>query len=552
MRVKDGKQRILTAMFSGVSLLAAACSGGDSSPASIATGPEIAPPPTPTALVPTFEANVFQPSTDFVAQCETVRTGTDIEGNTFPDSTGSTLLENFWLRSWTEETYLFNDEVVDQDPALFDDRLDYFAELRTTATTASGEDKDDFHFSQPTEDFLASRNSAASASYGISLIALSTSPPRDFRVRYTEPNSPATEETLGETNLIRGTRILEVDGVDLVSASSDADIEVLNAGLFPQTVGERHRFVVQDPGSTETRIIDLTSVGLAPNPVNRFSIIDTPTGRVGYVLFNTFGPFSSERQLAQTFTSLSNEGVSDLVLDIRYNGGGLLAIAAQLGYMIAGPDQTDGRVFEALRFNTPFSATNPVTGESNSPTPFFDEGLGFSLSTGVDLDSLDLPRVFVLSTGRTCSASESVINSLVGIGVDVILIGDTTCGKPFGFFPTDNCGETYFTIQFQGVNDAGFGDYTDGFVPSNSTFPFGVKLDGCVVADDLDNELGDPAEALLAAALEYRETGTCPVAAPAPLTAPTSSAAAARPVGRPLLLPKGGVMDANRDMSMPN
>ena len=58
------------------------------------------------------------------------------------------------------------------------------------------------------------------------------------------------------------------------------------------------------------------------------------------------------------------------------------------------------------------------------------------------------------------------MNGLRGVGVEVIQIGSTTCGKPYGFYPTDNCGTTYFTIQFKGVNDAGFGDYSDGFSPA--------------------------------------------------------------------------------------
>ena len=105
-----------------------------------------------------------------------------------------------------------------------------------------------------------------------------------------------------------------------------------------------------------------------------------------------------------------------------------------------------------------------------------------------------------------------MINGLRGIDVEVVLIGAGTCGKPFGFYPTDNCGETYYTIQFQGVNDKGFGDYTDGFVPMGGSSVFGVKLNGCQVSDDYFNELGDTSEGLLSAALTYRETGACPSA----------------------------------------
>ena len=141
---------------------------------------------------------------------------------------------------------------------------------------------------------------------------------------------------------------------------------------------------------------------------------------------------------------------------------------------------------------------------------FSTPGLGFSLANGTPLDTLDLNRIYILTTERTCSASESLINSLRGIDVEVILFGDTTCGKPYGFFPTDNCGQTYFTIQFRGVNDKNFGDYADGFTPNDSANAFAIKTPGCTVVDDFDTELGDPAERLLATALYYRENGACP------------------------------------------
>jgi hypothetical protein len=125
----------------------------------------------------------------------------------------------------------------------------------------------------------------------------------------------------------------------------------------------------------------------------------------------------------------------------------------------------------------------------------------------------------VLTGGGTCSASESIMNGLRGIGVEVIQIGSTTCGKPYGFYPLDNCGTTYFTIQFRGVNDAGFGDYADGFSPANAAGP-GADIPGCSVADDFTRQLGDPAEGRLAVALNYRDTGNCP--APSGVTAPGS------------------------------
>jgi carboxyl-terminal processing protease len=202
--------------------------------------------------------------------------------------------------------------------------------------------------------------------------------------------------------------------------------------------------------------------------------------------------------------------VDDLVLDIRYNGGGYLDIASELAYMIAGPARTSGSTFEQLQFNDKHPITNPVTGQSITPTPFLDRSQGFSntFAANQQLPSLNLTRVYVLTGSNTCSASESIINGLRGVDVEVIQIGATTCGKPYGFYPTDNCGTTYFSIQFRGVNAKNFGDYTDGFVPS-STGNTGAQVKGCSVADDFTKELGDPAENRLESALGHQATGTC-------------------------------------------
>lgn len=526
-------------------LLVAACGGSSPTPPPPAPPP---PPPPPVNTGPTWTQGVFQPASQFEDRCAVVRTGVDIEGNPFPDRAGSLLEELFWLRSWTNETYLWNTEVQDRNPATFNDRLAYFAVLRTTATTPSGKDKDDFHFSQPTTEFLAQRNLAPSAGYGARLVSFSNTVPRDFRVLFTEPGSPAAQVVMGEANLVRGARILKVDNVDLVNANTQAEVNILNAGLFPTNAGEQHTFEVQDPGAAFPRTIMMTSANISAKPVNRTAVINTPTGDVGYILFNTFSPFASEKEIADAIAAMNTQGVADIVLDLRYNGGGLLAVASQLGYMIAGNARTSGKTFELLRFNAAAGNRNPVTGALNDPLPFFTTGLGFSLPDGAPLQTLNLPRVYILSTGNTCSASESVINALRGIDVEVILIGGTTCGKPFGFFPTDNCGETYFTIQFQGVNNKNFGDYADGFIAQNSNAAFGVRIPGCAVADDLSRELGDQNEALLAAALQYRATGACPT--------PPSSVIAARSVrGDPstaIDVPAAdGIFETNRDMRMP-
>jgi hypothetical protein len=152
-----------------------------------------------------------------------------------------------------------------------------------------------------------------------------------------------------------------------------------------------------------------------------------------------------------------------------------------------------------------------VTKQALTPTMFHTttQGIQSGYASGQALPTLNLPRVFVLTGGSTCSASESIINGLRGVNVEVIQIGSTTCGKPYGFYDFDNCGTTYFSIQFRGVNAANFGDYTDGFAPTNAPGTGGTRITGCSVADDFTHALGDPNEGRLAAALGYRTGSAC-------------------------------------------
>jgi carboxyl-terminal processing protease len=459
---------------------------------------------------PTWTQGVFQSASTFENRCAVVRTGVDSQGRAFPDQQGTLAQELFWLRSWTNQTYLWNTEVVDQNPASFTDRVAYFNVLKTNAVATSGQPKDRFHFTLSTADYLAQITSAPEAGYGAELRVFANTPPRDVRVLYTASGTPAAELLAGTPKLTRGARFLTVDGVDLVNGgTTQAQIDTLNNGLFPRTAGESHNFTVRYPDNSE-RAITLVSASLVEAPVNRTTVLTTANGNVGYILLNTFSPFSSEKALVDAIAALKAQGVSDVVIDLRYNGGGLLAVASQLSYMVAGQARTAGRFFERLQFNAAAGATNPATGGANAPTPFYNTGLGFSVPDGSAIQTLNLPRVYVLTTSRTCSASESVINGLRGVDVEVVLIGGTTCGKPYGFYPDDNCGQTYFSIQFKGINDKSFGDYPDGFAATNSASTVAVEIPGCAVADDLSRELGDPSEAMLAAALNHRAGGACP------------------------------------------
>jgi hypothetical protein len=393
--------------------------------------------------------------------------------------------------------------VPDQNPASFA-TADYFNLLKTAAVTPSGNPKDKFHFTYPTPQWIALSQSGVEAGYGAQWVIIASRPPRQVVVAYTEPNSPATASS---ARLARGAQVLTVDGADVVNATDQASIDKLNAGLFPSAPGASHTFSILDLGASSPRTVTMVATNVTSTPVQNVETIRR-AGTVGYMLFNDHIA-TAEQQLVSAFSQLQGAGVTDLVLDIRYNGGGYLDIASEVAYMIAG-SATAGQTFDKPTFNDKSPTTNPVTGERLTPVPFHNTTQGFTGPEGQPLPTLNLSRVFVLTSPNTCSASEAIINGLRGIGVQVIQIGTTTCGKPYGFYPEDNCGTTYFSIQFQGVNAQGFGDYPDGFSPANTARSPGVVAPGCSVGDDFGHALGDPDEARLAAALAYRADQSCP------------------------------------------
>ena len=541
------KTRLLTMKFSSVALVAllSACGGGGGNSGScsgsaaycgqFASGPTAATAPTAPVTSPTTNPNNSADYTEtslgsanaFAGQCAAPRTAGSIDpfsSQPYGDKLGSLTTEKQWIRAFVNDTYLWYQDVVPQDPGLFVigatapyvntsdnskasvvlrtnlDVVDtYFNSLRSTLFTSSGKPKDQFHFTYATPEWVALSTSGDSVGFGFQVALVAITPPRKAVVAYSEPSSPASNN-----KLTRGAQILAINGVDVVSG----DAASLNEGLFSPVAGKKYTFQVLDSGSTSTRTFDMTATTVTSTPVQNVRTLAAPYTDVGYLQFNDHIA-TSESQLISAVSQLKaangGAGIADLVLDLRYNGGGLLSIASELAYMIAGEAATRGKVFEKLSFNdkNPFGAT-----DADATTPFYKVTQGFSTARGVSLPQLNLPRVFVLTGGGTCSASEAIMNGLTGIGVEVIQIGNTTCGKPYGFIPQDNCSVTYFTVQFKGVNQAGFGDYADGFAPSNKANQANL-LAGCVVADDFTKLLGDPSEARLAAALQYRSNKTC-------------------------------------------
>lgn len=451
---------------------------------------------------------VYPPADNYWSQCENPRTGiAPYNDLPYPDVQGSTTAENFFLRSLTNELYLWYDEVADVNPALYS-TPEYFQLMKTTAVTPTGTAKDQYHYSVPTAEHYKRYESGIDAGYGAVWAHLSTIPPRELAIAYIYPDSPAAA-----AGLSRGARVLEVDGVDLVNDNTNAGINTLNTGLFAPGLNETHTFKVRDLNASTDRTIEMTATEVTIDTTPTVKIINTATGKVGYLLFTTHIA-TAETALTQAIEQFRSEGVSDLVLDLRYNGGGYLAIANELAYMVAGSNAAN-KIFNNPEFNDKYQDFDPFTGEALEPEKFYTKTQGFSEDAGQALPTLDLNRVYILAGPNTCSASESVINSLVGIDVEVVQIGAATCGKPYGARFIDNCGSSYFTIQIKAANAKGYGDYSDGFFPGNAGSSNPAELPGCTVPDDYGHLLGEENEARLAVALHYRDTGSCPTAASA-------------------------------------
>jgi hypothetical protein len=177
--------------------------------------------------------------------------------------------------------------------------------------------------------------------------------------------------------------------------------------------------------------------------------------------------------------------IDDLILDLRYNSGGFLHIAQQLGSMVGGQN-LQNQVFTSLLHNDKLSRDN------------FNYFFTRSDRKGTLLPLLSLKRVFVLTSNQTCSASEAIINALSPF-IEVIRVGGTTCGKPYAFKQTNNCATAYFAIRTQGVNSLGQSVPTAGYAPH------------CAAYDNLNYSLGDVREAMLDTALHYQQMGVCPL-----------------------------------------
>jgi len=285
-----------------------------------------------------------------------------------------------------------------------------------------------------------------------------------------------TDGPAGAAGLQRGYRILEIDGRTIAEINA---AEGVSAAFGPAEIGLQVDLKIADLGGVESDISMIKDV-VTIDPVPVSAIFDVNGTPVGYLLLASFISPAVD-SLNQTFADFNAAGVSDVILDMRYNGGGLISTAEFLGNLLGGLT-ANGDIFSSQVFN----ANNAFR---NTTTLFVNE-----------VESADLQRLVIITTGSTASASEIIINSMLP-HVEVATVGEASLGKPVGQLGFEFCEKILRPISFQTVNSLGEGDYFDGFQPT------------CAAEDDVDFLLGDPTEPSLAEALTYVETGACtPVA----------------------------------------
>jgi hypothetical protein len=257
------------------------------------------------------------------------------------------------------------------------------------------------------------------------------------------------------------------------------------------------RHTIRELDGTE-RDVDLAQGDVTITSVKDITVLDTPDGPVGYLMFTTF-VLPGEDELKAAFTMFRERGVQQLVIDLRYNGGGLLRTAALLGSLIAADAAGKPLIVETY---------NARHGELNRERLMFETP-----------EAVNATHVVFLTTRRTASASEQVINGLLPY-LDVDVVGGTTLGKPVGADSWDHCEYTIAPITFHSLNAAGAGDFFQGIQPA------------CFVDDDLLHRLGDPEEAQLGSALRVLAGQPCeapPVAPPAADATPPGTEKALAP-----------------------
>lgn len=305
-------------------------------------------------------------------------------------------------------------------------------------------------------------------------------------VQYILPNSDASNK-----NIERGDLFLEVDGQQL-TLDNYRSLLFGDNSLYTLGLASIENNTISLSGET----VSLTKEVYTENPVYIVKTIDKEGEKIGYIMYNAFTA-NFETELNDAFLQLKNAGITHLVLDLRYNGGGRGSTATNLASMITG--QFEGQVF----FKETWNSKLQLAFEQQLPGALINN-FGTQIEGGSTINSLNLTELYILVTGRSASASEVIVNGLKPY-IDVTLVGAQTEGKLVGsvtlydsdnFFRTgDNLNQNHtYALQpivQQTVNKLGESNNNRGFDPD-------IALD-----EDFENfgVLGDENEPFLEAAI---------------------------------------------------
>lgn len=296
----------------------------------------------------------------------------------------------------------------------------------------------------------------------------------DLRVRYVYAQSPA-----GKAGIERGWKITSIDGKSIASLSDDAIVSA-----FYDATSTTFGFQKSDGSSVS---VPLTTATYTLNTVLYTNTYDVAGKKAGYLVFNSFTGAPSQNELKAALTQFETAGISELIVDLRYNGGGDVDTQTMLANALAPASVTRSSVMFSYQHNQKLAQWNETTRFSKTGT-------------------LNLSRIFFITTSSSASASELLINNLKPY-LDVKTIGSTTHGKPVGMYGFEVMDYVIGPVAFKTVNAKNEGDYYDG-----------IPVDAAV-ADGLDKNWGNPLENCLATALNYIQTGSFSITSNARLSA---------------------------------
>jgi carboxyl-terminal processing protease len=297
------------------------------------------------------------------------------------------------------------------------------------------------------------------------------------------------QSTAGNAGVKRGWIVNKLNGNQLGYNQQSADI--INNAFFGKVAAASFEFIKPD---NTTVSASLSKTGFTANSVLHRSVISSGGKKLGYLVFNQFFGQPSRAELGTAFTLFQSQGIDELIVDLRYNRGGSTQTQDTLANLIAPLAANNQRMY-TYQFNQQLK---------NGNFPLLKKKPGFSnVSFAENINSvvyrkagtLNLSRVFFIVSGSSASASELLINNLKPY-MEVKLIGDTTFGKPVGFFPIQISDYAIYPVSFRTVNSTGNADYYNGFAPDK------------IVRDGVNKDWGDITEASLASVLNYISTGT--------------------------------------------